>query len=136
MQVVLDTNVLLQARAAGHAYHAILRAWMEGRFDWVVSTEILLEYQEIITRRTGAARWAVLEQLLGMSRNVRLMDSTFRFAVIKEDPDDNKFCDCAIAAGADYIITEDRHFEVMKSSGYGPQVINPMIFISQYPSGR
>jgi uncharacterized protein len=31
------------------------------------------------------------------------------------DPDDNKFVDCAIAANAKYIVTGDRHFNIMKS---------------------
>jgi predicted nucleic acid-binding protein len=38
MTVVLDTNVVLQARAAGHPYHVILEAWLAGRFALAVST--------------------------------------------------------------------------------------------------
>lgn len=30
------------------------------------------------------------------------------------DPDDNKFVDCAIASNADFIVTEDRHFQLLK----------------------
>jgi predicted nucleic acid-binding protein len=56
MTVVLDTNVVLQARAAGHAFHVILEAWLAGRFALAVSTAILLEYEEILTVRVGVAR--------------------------------------------------------------------------------
>lgn len=38
----------------------------------------------------------------------------FRFHLIENDPDDNKFVDCAIVAGADYIVSEDAHFRVLK----------------------
>ncbi len=30
------------------------------------------------------------------------------------DPDDNKFVDCAIIANADYIVSDDSHFKVLK----------------------
>lgn len=51
MFVVLDANVILQARAAGHSYHAILKAWLNRRFSLVASTEIMLEYEEVISER-------------------------------------------------------------------------------------
>ncbi len=36
------------------------------------------------------------------------------FHLIETDKDDNKFVDCAIAANAKYIVTEDHHFNVLK----------------------
>lgn len=57
MTVVLDTNVVLQARAAGHPFHVILDALLAGRFTLAVSTAILLEYEEILTARVGVERW-------------------------------------------------------------------------------
>ena len=36
------------------------------------------------------------------------------FNLIQKDPDDNKFVDCAITAGARYIVTEDHHYDVLK----------------------
>jgi uncharacterized protein len=35
--------------------------------------------------------------------------------LIVPDEDDNKYCDCAIAGQADYIVTEDKHFDVLKN---------------------
>ena len=34
-------------------------------------------------------------------------------ALITEDPDDNKFVDCAFAANADYLVSNDRHFDIL-----------------------
>ncbi len=34
--------------------------------------------------------------------------------LIVNDPDDNKFVDCAFAAGCDYLVTNDRDFDVLK----------------------
>ncbi len=128
MLVVLDTNVLLQARAAGHPYHVIMQAWLNGRLTLAMSTEVMLEYEEVITARAGASRWETLEKLLKLSEHVRFVSPTYRFQLVRGDPDDNKFADCAIVAEAGYIVTEDRAFQVMQGSGFKPQVISPQDF--------
>ena len=52
--------------------------------------------------------------------------------MISTDPDDNKFCDCAIAAEASFVVTEDNHFDVLRSAGYKPKPIKPDEFIRQF----
>ena len=47
-RVVLDTNVLLQILGARSPYHFLFRAFLDGGFSLCVSTEILLEYEEIL----------------------------------------------------------------------------------------
>jgi len=47
-------------------------------------------------------------------RNVRKIEAYYHWQLIKQDPDDNKFADCAIAANADYLVTNDKHFNVLK----------------------
>lgn len=42
-------------------------------------------------------------------------DSHFSFGLITVDADDNKFVDCAIVANAHFIVTEDKHFNVLKN---------------------
>jgi predicted nucleic acid-binding protein len=42
-----------------------------------------------------------------------MIDPQYRFGLIEQDPDDNKFVDCAIIAGADYIVSEDAHFRIL-----------------------
>ena len=42
--------------------------------------------------------------------NVVFIDTYFQFNLITTDPDDNKFVDCAIAANAKFIVTNDKHF--------------------------
>ena len=135
MTVVFDTNVVLQARAAGHGFHVLLEALRAGRFALAVSTAILLEYEEVLTARVGEARWwqfaAVLDAIGGCQANVRRVEPAFRFHLNTADPDDDKFADCAIAAGADYVVTEDAHFAALKDSGHKPQPITPEAFIQE-----
>lgn len=52
------------------------------------------------------------------SINVKYVDPHFRLQLIKADPDDNKFVDCAFASGADYIVSEDSHFDAIKQSPF------------------
>jgi uncharacterized protein len=132
MLVVLDTNVMLQARATGHPYHRLLQEWFAGAFEIAVSTEILLEYEEVITTRAGAARWQTLARVMEVSGQMRLISPSYRFHLIIADTDDDKFADCAIAASADYIITEDRHFEVLRDSIHKPRPITPEEFLRRH----
>ena len=53
----------------------------------------------------------VLENL----QNVNFINSYYKFELIKKDFDDNKFVDCAIAANADFIVTEDKDFKILRS---------------------
>ena len=133
MTVCLDTNVFLQIFGRRQPYHQILRALLDGRLTLAVSNEILLEYEEVTGKLSGAQRWreviAFLELLNQLHGNIRQTEPQFRFAVITADPDDNKFCDCAIAADADFVVTDDAHFAVLKTAGYKPQPVSPDEFI-------
>ena len=56
MILCIDTNTVVQALAQDHAFHPILDSWVAGDVIWAVSTPILLEYEEVLTRLSGAAR--------------------------------------------------------------------------------
>lgn len=135
MTVCLDTNVLVQARSKRHAWFALLRSLAFGRMSWVVSNAVLTEYEEIIRAKCGEAAWADMArfiELIDISGNLISIHPHYQFCVIGADPDDNKFTDCAIAAHADYVITEDKHFAPLTNAGYKPQPITPQEFIHKY----
>ena len=134
MIVVVDTNAVLGAFTEGHAHRPILDAWLEGRLTWAVSTEILLEYEEILTRRSGQERASKALHLIEVMADAdlcRRIVPHFQWRLISADPDDDKFADCAIAAEAEWIITEDAHFDALKNSGHKPQPITPAEFIAR-----
>ncbi|GAB4023182.1 hypothetical protein GCM10028773_39260 [Spirosoma koreense] len=79
-----------------------------------MTTDILEEYDEIIEwefRRRDVAD-KVLEALIN-SPFVEKVWVSFFWWFLTVDTDDNKFSDCSIAAGADYLLTEDAHFNVL-----------------------
>ncbi len=53
-------------------------------------------------------------EFITQSPDVVFVSNYFNWNFITEDPDDNKFVDCAISANADFIITEDKHFRILK----------------------
>lgn len=64
-------------------------------------------------------------ELLDNLSNVEYITQYFKWRLIETDPDDNKFVDCAIAANAEYLATEDNHFQVLKKISFPKiQVIN------------
>jgi putative PIN family toxin of toxin-antitoxin system len=136
MTVCLDTNVFLQIFGRNQPYHSILRALLDGRLTLAVSTEILLEYEEVTTKLSGAERWqdvaTLLDLLDQLHRNVREVESQFHFNVIAADPDDNKFSDCAITVQADFVVTDDSHFAALNTAGYKPKAIAPDEFIRRF----
>jgi uncharacterized protein len=136
MTVCIDTNVVLGMFGGNGPWLPIRQALIDCRLIWAVTTEILLEYEEVAAREMGldtAAQLLRFIDLLEQTRgNIRSVSPTFRFQLITADPDDNKFTDCAITAAADYIVTEDRHFAPLATAGYHPQPITPAEFISKH----
>lgn len=132
----LDTNTLVQALARHHPFNPILEAWVSGRVTWAVSTPILLEYEEVLTRTSGPTRWRKLARLMDLAElttgNIIRVNPSFRFHVVTVDLDDNIFTDCAITADADFLITEDNHFAPLTEAGYKPRPITPQEFISRF----
>ena len=63
---------------------------------------------------------------------LRRVSPHFQFHVIGTDEDDNAFTDCAIAAEADFVITEDKHFDALANAGYKPLPIHPLAFIERF----
>lgn len=122
MNVVLDTNVLLVSLPSHSPFHPIFQALKDGRYTLFVTNETLTEYEEQISTRLGITRADLqLRELLNLP-NVTLMEVYFKWAKIQADPDDDKFADCAFGCGADYLVTNDRHFNVLKDAATFPQV--------------
>lgn len=116
MKVVIDTNVLLVSISSRSRYHWLYKAIIQKKLDIFLTTEILHEYEEKITEHWSAevAR-SVIRTLTELS-SVHLITTYYRFRLIAADADDNKFADCAFAATVNYLITNDKHFDILKDN--------------------
>ncbi len=117
-KIVIDTNIWVSVLTSRSEFHHILIDLRKRRYDLAVSTEILFEYEEIIKIKYGNETAETFLNVLELLPNVHFIHPTFRWGIITIDPEDNKFVDTAIAAGADYIVTQDKHYEAVKKSDF------------------
>ena len=119
MRVVFDTNVLLVSLPSHSPFRALYQAVVDERLTLYVTTEMLAEYEEQISRRLGIARTDVqLRELLNLPA-VQQITVYYQWHLLAEtDADDDKFVDCAVACGADYLITNDRHFNRLREVSF------------------
>ena len=115
MTVVIDCNVLVMCLTSRSPWHIIYQSLVAGKFDLAVTDEIVLEYEEIIQKKYGVSTANSFISLLSELPNVHYLNTYYRWKLIETDPDDNKYCDCAVAGKADYLVTEDNHFNVLKT---------------------
>lgn len=113
-KVVIDTNCLVQMLSAHGRFYAAWKAFRQGRYKLCVSDE----YQEIIEKVANAEVARNVVTAIVRSPFAKFFTPHFRFRMIVADPDDNKFVDCAVIAGADYIVSEDSHFRVLKAISF------------------
>ena len=102
MKIVLDTNCLLVSVPGKSNYHCILTAFQQGRYTLCCSNDILLEYEEMLMRFYPKMAGDVLNFIF-YSPNLLMVMPFFQWNLIHADPDDNKFVNCALNAGVDYI---------------------------------
>ena len=114
MKVVVDTNVLMVSISDRSPLHWIFQGFLEYRYTLCVTTDILTEYAEVIERKMGHSVSENILAILERRQNVERVNTCFRFLMIPNDADDNIFVDCAISAGAYFIVTHDTHFNILK----------------------
>ncbi len=114
-RIVLDTNCLIQILPTKSQYHRIWTDFLEGKYCLCVSTEILLEYEEILSIHTSPEVAHNVVEAIARHPQTYFRDAYYRFHLLSHiDQDDDKFVDCAVAAQARYIVTEDSHFSHIK----------------------
>ena len=113
-KVVLDTNCLISSLSRRGQYYPVWKGLQTGEYVLCVSTEILEEYAEIITQKMSVEVATNVIHLLLESQYVELINPYFSLQLIEADHDDDKFVDCAFAANATFIVSDDKHYDVLK----------------------
>ena len=126
MKVVLDTNVVISGIFWKGAPHHILKAWAEGRFELVVSKNILDEYVSVIRRIDTegdlAEKWAVY-----LTDRAAVVEDT-EVLKLARDPDDDMFINTAIVSKARFVVSGDD--DLLSLKGESPvRVITPHVFL-------
>ena len=90
MKIVIDTNCLVQMLPKISDYRCLWESFLRCEFEICYTTEII----QVIPH--------------------------YKWHLITADYDDNKFVDCALNSGADFIVTNDKHFNVLKDIDFPP----------------
>ena len=132
MRVVIDTNIFVSSFFGGKP-RKIIDLWKEGKITLCLSKDILNEYIEVL-HRIGLQDEVELEELLSLftkSFNILFTTKTPRIKVVKDDPDDDKFIECAVALKAEVIITGDKAIEVI-GKYMNIKILTPQQFLKIY----
>ena|SRR5665213_1993010 len=113
IRIVLDTNVLVACISRQSPFYWVWQAFLQGKYKLCITTDILDEYAEIIERYFSAIDAEYTLTQIMLHQNTVQIIRYYAWNIIEKDPDDNKFFDCAVAANADYIVSEDKHFDVL-----------------------
>lgn len=110
MRVVLDTNTLISALLFSGTASRLVPLWQSRRITVLLSRAILQEYLRVLTYpkfrlSDQEVRGLIEEELLPFVETVRVRK---RLAVVRRDPEDNKFLECAVAGRAEHLVTGDQ----------------------------
>ena len=101
-------------------YHIVWTEFLESKLEICVSNEILMEYEEILSEKTSPSFADSIIQALLNRKNVVKVSPVWRFNTILQDPDDNKFVDCAVCGRAEYLVSNDKHFGILHDVNFPP----------------
>ncbi len=118
LKIVLDTNALLRSLSRRSAYSIILDKLYESSYELYITNDIQLEYEEKITDIFSNETAELIIGALMLLPNVKKIETHFHLELIFSDKDDNKFSDCAFAGNVHYLVTDDKHFNILKSISF------------------
>ena len=136
IRITVDTNVLVSATFWYGASYRIIELVEQGKVELVLSEAIIhefsavLEYEEIkkkiVNKRLLMLR--TVEKLVFMSK---IVVPAIKIAVVKEDPDDDRILECAVAGDVNYLISKDNH--LLKIVKYGKiKIVSPEEFLKLF----
>jgi putative PIN family toxin of toxin-antitoxin system len=132
VKIVIDTNVFISGIFFSGPPYQILKAWQNQKLQIIISLDILNEYFRVSEELSVQFPKVDLPPILELiTTKAELIEAAPLDESVCDDPDDDKFFACAIAGGADRIVSGDKH--LLKMSGYqGIEVVRPRQFVDNY----
>lgn len=132
MKVVIDTNIFVSSFFGGNP-KKIINLWKNEKITLCLSSPILDKYIDVLNRigMKDEAELAELLSLFSKGFNILFTTKTPKIKIVKNDPDDDKFIECAVALKADAVITGDG--EILSVQEYmGIRILPPQEFLESY----
>jgi len=128
--MVLDTNVIISALNFPGNERMVLELALRGRFELVLSWFILGEVCGVLTRKFGWDQERAVRAITGLQNAATVIEPPRLEEVIDGGHPDNRVLECAVAAGADYLVTGDRRYLLPLEEYRGTRVVNAPRFLS------
>ncbi len=133
MRAVVDTNVIISGSLWEGRPAEVMRQIETGRVEMYLSADILEEIEEVLEQeklkgpiaRSGQSVKMVMNKIYSMAS---IVNPKVKVRRVKEDPDDNKFLECAVECKADYIISGDKHLLDLGEHG-GIKIVSASQFL-------
>jgi putative PIN family toxin of toxin-antitoxin system len=136
MRLVIDANVIISRVLNPKGTPAqIVQRWEDGAFTVLVSVPILEEYAAVLRyerlRKIHGWNDAEIDDFVArLAGLAQLVATEGTLHVVPEDPDDDKFLECALEGRADTIVTGDEHLLAL-GSYEGVFILRPAQFLAQ-----
>jgi len=134
-KVVIDTNVFISSFFGGIP-REIINLWKDGDVVLCLSQRIVEEYIEVLNRLGLKDKNEIIKltKLFSEGYNCVFTATTPTLFIVEEDPDDNKFIECAVALDCKIIISGDKHLKKIKNY-IDIEILSPKKFIERKISG-
>lgn len=113
-KVVVDTNALVSSLSAKSEFHKLIELILDENINLFITDEIILEYEEVLQKKYSITVAQNFLSALKQIPTVKYVNIYFKWNLLAQDEDDNKFVDCYLAANAEYLITNDTGYNVLK----------------------
>ncbi|HHE38755.1 MAG TPA: putative toxin-antitoxin system toxin component, PIN family [Candidatus Cloacimonetes bacterium] len=110
IRVVIDTNIFVSSFFGGYP-RKIISYWKNRKLLLCLSRPIVDEYFKVF-QRLGLGTKEQFKELVSLfanGYNIVFTSKTPELKIVENDPDDDKFIECAVALNGDYIISGDKH---------------------------
>lgn len=129
LKVVIDTNVFISGLLTeGGMPSIVIKAWKRTQKYQLFVTEDIIQEILRVMRRLDVEAEIITDWDKAIRKNAIQVDPAEKITVIKEDPQDNKFLECAIEVHADYIVTGDKHLKKLNEFE-GVKIVNAKEFL-------
>ncbi len=132
LKVVIDTNVFISSFFGGIP-REVIDFWKSGKITLCLSQEIIEEYIDVLNRLGLKDKKEIqkLTRLFAESYNSIFTIATPNLNIVEDDPDDNKFIECAVALDSKIIISGDKHLKNIKKY-IDIHILSPKEFVDKY----
>jgi len=128
LRVVVDTNVYISAIFWGGKPRHVIDLGRDGTIQIFTSEDIEQEILDKLMTKFGLNLDDAGRVMADFSTFTKPIRVSRRIHVVKDDPDDDKFIECAVECGAKFIVSDDKHLLKMKKYK-GIDIVNAATFL-------